>query len=264
MTAETTESATEQEPDHELEKMSFLDHLEELRKRLLYSFIAVFAAFLVCWNFAPQIFAKLQEPLARYLPPGDSLAYTRLTAPFFLYMKVAFFAGLFLAAPVILWQIWQFISPGLYRKERRYALPFIFFGALFFVAGGYFGFRFLLPSTCAFFVETGKNFKQMVTIDDYFSFASLIILATGIVFETPIFVFFLARIGIVTPAFLLQKFKYAVVIAFIFAAVITPTPDMVTQLALAIPMILLYLVGVGVAYVFAKPIEAGAAGDPSR
>ncbi|HET7706949.1 MAG TPA: twin-arginine translocase subunit TatC [Thermoanaerobaculia bacterium] len=256
MTAETTEPATEQEPEHELEKMSFLDHLEELRKRLLYSFISVFVAFLVCWNFAPQIFEKLQEPLAQYLPPGDSLAYTRLTAPFFLYMKVAFFAGLFLAAPVILWQIWQFISPGLYKKERRYALPFIFFGALFFVAGGYFGYRFLLPSTCAFFVETGKNFKQMITVDDYFSFASLIILAAGIVFETPIFVFFLARIGIVTPAFLLQKFKYAVLIAFIFAAVITPTPDMVTQFALAVPMIVLYLIGVGVAYLFAKPIEA--------
>jgi sec-independent protein translocase protein TatC len=248
-------TAAAEEPDHELEKMSFLDHLEELRKRLLISFIAVFVAFLICWSFAEQIFEKLQLPLAQYLPPGDSLAYTRLTAPFFLYMKVAFFAGLFLAAPVILWQIWQFISPGLYRKEKRYALPFIIFGALFFIAGGYFGYRYLLPSTCAFFVETGKNFKQVVTVDDYFSFASLIILAAGIVFETPIFVFFLARIGIVTPAFLLQKFKYAVVFAFIFAAIVTPTPDMVTQLALAIPMILLYLLGVAVAFLFAKPVS---------
>ena len=258
MTAGTREYAADgsEEPDHELPRMSFLDHLEELRKRLLISFVAVFVAFLVCWSFAEQIFEKLQLPLAQYLPPGDSLAYTRLTAPFFLYMKVAFFAGLFLAAPVILWQIWQFISPGLYRKEKRYALPFIIFGALFFVAGGYFGYRYLLPSTCAFFVETGKNFKQVVTVDDYFSFASLIILAAGIVFETPIFVFFLARIGIVTPAFLLQKFKYAVVFAFIFSAVITPTPDMVTQLALAIPMILLYLLGVGVAFLFGKPISA--------
>ena len=254
MTAGTTESAAEPDRDQELEKMSFLDHLEELRKRLLISFVAVFVAFLVCWSFAPQIFEKLQEPLAQYLPPGDSLAYTRLTAPFFLYMKVAFFAGLFLAAPVILWQIWQFISPGLYRKERRYALPFIFFGALFFTVGGYFGYRFLLPSTCAFFVETGKNFKQVVTVDDYFSFASMIILAAGIVFETPIFVFFLARIGIVTPAFLMQKFKYAVVLSFVIAAVVTPTPDMVTQSALAVPMILLYLLGVAVAYLFAKPV----------
>ena len=253
MTADTT-SDLSAEPDHELPKMSFLDHLEELRKRLLYSFLAVFAGFLICWGFADEIFEQLQLPLAQYLPPGDSLAYTRLTAPFFLYMKVAFFAGLFLAAPVVLWQIWMFIAPGLYRRERRYALPFIFFGALFFIAGGYFGYRYLLPTTCQFFIETGKDFKQVVTVDDYFGFASLIILAAGIVFETPIFVFFLARIGIVTPAFLMQKFKYAVVFAFIFAAVITPTPDMVTQLALAIPMILLYLLGVGVAYVFGKPV----------
>lgn len=255
MTADTSSDlGADRDQDHELPRMSFLDHLEELRKRLLYSFLAVFGGFLVCWGFADEIFEKLQLPLAQYLPPGDSLAYTRLTSPFFLYMKVGFFAGLFVAAPIVLWQIWMFISPGLYRKERRYALPFIFFGALFFIAGGYFGYRYLLPATCEFFVEAGKDFKQVVTVDDYFSFASLIILAAGIVFETPIFVFFLARIGIVTPAFLMQKFKYAVVFAFIFAAVITPTPDMVTQLALAIPMILLYLLGVGVAYLFAKPV----------
>ena len=259
MTADTqpgSDAAAEDgtEPDSELRKMSFLDHLEELRKRLLISFIAVFVAFLLCWSLADEIFAILQQPLQQFLAPGDALAYTRITAPFFLYMKVAFFAGLFVASPVILLQIWMFISPGLYKRERRYALPFIVFGALFFIAGGYFGYRFLLPSTCAFFIETGKNFKQVITVDDYFSFASLIILAAGIVFETPIFVFFLARIGIVTPAFLLQKFKYAVLLAFIFSAIITPTPDMVTQLALAIPMVLLYLLGVGVAFLFAKPV----------
>lgn len=256
MTAGSTEyGEQEREREQELSKMSFLDHLEELRKRLLYSFLAIFGAFLLCWGFADDLFQILQRPLAQYLPPGDTLAYTRLTAPFFLYMKVAFFAGLFLASPFVLWQIWMFISPGLYRKEKRYALPFILFGALFFTTGGYFGYRYLLPTTCAFFVETGKNFKQVVTVDDYFGFASMIILASGIVFLTPIFVFFLARIGIVTPAFLMQKFKYAVVFAFIFAAVITPTPDMVTQLALAIPMLVLYLLGVGVAYVFAPKIE---------
>lgn len=240
------------DPDAELPKMGFLDHLEELRKRLLYSFIAVAVGFFACWAFAEPIFAKLQEPLTQFLPAGDKLAYTRLTAPFFLYMKVAFFAGLFLAAPVILLQVWLFIAPGLYKKERRLAAPFIIFGSVFFLIGGYFGYRFLLPATCSFFVETGKQFKQMVTVDDYFSFASLIILATGLVFETPILIFFLARLGIVTPAFLMQKFKYAIVLAFIIAAIITPTPDIVTQAALAVPMILLYLIGVGVAFLFAK------------
>ena len=247
-------TADELDPEAELPKMTFLDHLEELRKRLVVAFIAVAVGFLACWTWAEPIFAKLQEPLTQFLPPGDKLAYTRLTAPFFLYMKVAFFAGLFLAAPVVLLQLWLFIAPGLYKKERRLAAPFIIFGTLFFLMGGYFGYRFLLPATCSFFVETGKQFKQMVTVDDYFGFASVIILATGVVFETPILIFFLARLGIVTPAFLMQKFKYAVVLAFVISAVITPTPDMVTQAALAVPMIILYLIGIGVAYVFAKPV----------
>jgi sec-independent protein translocase protein TatC len=250
-----TDATTPTDPDAELTKMSFLDHLEELRKRLLVSFIAIGVGFFICWSFAEPIFAKLQEPLTKFLAPGDKLAYTRLTAPFFLYMKVAFFAGIFLAAPVVLLQVWMFIAPGLYKKERRLAAPFIIFGSLFFILGGYFGYRFLLPATCNFFVETGKQFKQMVTVDDYFSFASTIILACGLVFETPILIFFLARLGIVTPAFLMQKFKYAIVLAFVIAAVVTPTPDMVTQAALAVPMILLYLIGVAVAYLFGKPVE---------
>jgi sec-independent protein translocase protein TatC len=255
VTDRTMDEPLENDPESELPKMGFLDHLEELRKRLLISFIAVAVGFAACWAFAEPIFAVIQAPLTRFLPPGDKLAYTRLTAPFFLYMKVAFFAGLFVAAPVILAQLWLFIAPGLYKKERRLALPFIIFGSLFFIMGGYFGYRFLLPATCSFFVETGKQFKQMVTVDDYFSFASTIILATGVVFETPILIFFLARLGIVTPAFLMQKFKYAVVLSFVIAAVVTPTPDMVTQSALAIPMILLYLIGVGVAFLFGKKHE---------
>ncbi len=242
-------------PEDELPKMTFLDHLEELRKRLMLSLLAVAAGFLACWAFAEPIFAQLQAPLTAFLPPGDTLAYTRLTAPFFLYMKVAFFAGLFVASPVVLLQLWLFIAPGLYKRERRLAAPFIIFGTLFFVLGGYFGYRFLLPATCSFFVETGKQFKQMITVDDYFSFASTIILATGVVFETPILIFFLARLGIVTPAFLMQKFKYAIVLSFVISAVVTPTPDMVTQAALAIPMILLYLIGVGVAFLFGKKVE---------
>ena len=249
MTADT------QDPEAELPKMSFLDHLEELRKRLLVSMIAVAVGFFACWAFAETIFGYLQAPLTRFLPPGDKLAFTRLTAPFFLYMKVAFFAGIFVAAPVILLQLWLFIAPGLYKKERRMAAPFIIFGSLFFIIGGYFGYRYLLPATCSFFVETGKQFKQMVTVDDYFGFASTIILACGVVFETPILIFFLARLGIVTPAFLMQKFKYAIVLSFVISAIVTPTPDMVTQAALAIPMILLYLIGVAVAFLFAKPVE---------
>jgi sec-independent protein translocase protein TatC len=245
---------SEDETERELPKMSFLEHLEELRKRLIVSIVALGVAFLLCWNFADKIFAFLEKPLAKFMTPGDKLVYTRLTEPFMLYMKVAFFAGIFLASPIILYQVWLFIAPGLYKKERSYAAPFIIFASLFFIAGGYFGYRILLPGTCAFFLETGRQFKQMIKADEYFSFASTIILATGLVFETPILIFFLARLGIVTPAFLMQKLKYAIVLAFIIAAVVTPTPDMVTQTALALPMIGLYLLGVGIAYVFGKKV----------
>jgi len=243
-----------EEAEHELPKMSFLEHLEELRKRLIVSIVALGVAFLLCWNFADRIFRWLSLPLAKFLPPGDKLVFTRLTEPFMLYMKVAFFTGIFIASPVILWQLWLFISPGLYKRERRYAAPFIIIASLFFIVGGYFGWRVLLPGTCAFFLETGKQFKQMIKADEFFSFASTIILATGLVFETPILIFFLARLGIVTPAFLLQKAKYAVVLAFIISAVVTPTPDMVTQTALALPMIGLYFLGVGIAYMFGKKV----------
>lgn len=240
--------------ERDLKKMSFLDHLEELRRRLLFSLMAIAAGFFVCWRFADTLFAWIESPLTPYLH-GDKLAFTKLTGPFFLYMKVAFFAGLFLTSPIVLHQIWLFISPGLYKRERRYAAPFIIFASLFFVAGGYFGWKFLLPATVGFFLETGASFRQVVTIDDYFSFASMIILACGLVFETPILIFFLARLGVVTPAFLLQKSKYAIVLAFIIAAIVTPTPDMVTQTALAVPMIILYFLGVGVAYAFGKKYD---------
>src|SRR5688572_9787315 len=125
----------------ELPKMSFLEHLDELRKRLLYSVLALMVGFLICWSFAPRIFGLLEQPVLQFLPPGEKLAYTRLTTPFFLYMKVAFFAGIFVASPIILWQLWRFIAPGLYSRERRYAAPFITFATLFFAGGGYFGYR---------------------------------------------------------------------------------------------------------------------------
>jgi sec-independent protein translocase protein TatC len=245
-------------PERELRKMSFLEHLEELRKRLIVSFIAIGGAFIGCWYVADRIFIWIQQPLVMFLPPGDQkLAYTHLTEPFMLYMKVAFFSGIFVASPIIMWQVWRFISPGLYKRERRYAAPFIIFASLFFLLGGYFGYRVILPGACAFFVETGKHggFKQMIKVDEYFSFASTLILAAGAVFETPILIFFLARLGVVTPAFLLQKSKWAIVLSFIIAAIITPSPDMVNQTLLAVPMIALYFLGVGVAYVFGKKYD---------
>jgi sec-independent protein translocase protein TatC len=250
-----TATAPADDPEQDLPKMSFLEHLEELRKRLIISCVALAAGFLACWRFAETIFEILQVPLAQFLPPGEKLVYTRLTEPFMLYMKVAFYAGIFLASPIILLQLWMFISPGLYSRERRYAAPFIFFASIFFIGGGYFGWRFLLPATCRFFIETGQHFRQMIKADDFFSFASTIILASGLVFETPILIFFLSRIGIVTPAFLLQKSKYAIVGSFIISAIVTPTPDWVTCVALALPMIALYYIGVLISWMFARKIE---------
>jgi sec-independent protein translocase protein TatC len=237
--------------DHELPKMSFLDHLEELRKRLLVSMIAVLAGFFLSWHYAEQIFGWIAAPLSQYMH-GDKLAYTRLTEPFMLYMKVAFFAGIFIASPIIILQIWLFIAPGLYKRERQWAVPFILFATLFFLGGGYFGYRLLLPATCKFFLDTGSQFKQMIKADEYFSFASTVILAAGVVFETPVLIFLLARIGIVTPVFLMRGWKIAIVGSFIIAAFVTPTPDMVMQSALALPMIALYFLGVGIAFVFGK------------
>jgi sec-independent protein translocase protein TatC len=235
-----------------LPKMSFLDHLEELRKRLIYVAASLLVGFIICWNYAPEIFAWIEKPVLQYLPKGDHLAYTRLTSPFMLYMKVAFFAGIFLATPFILLQLWLFISPGLYKRERLLALPFIVFATVFFIGGSFFGYEYIFPMACKFFVEVGKDFKQVITIDEYFSFASKLIFGMGLVFETPILIFFLAHLGIVTPGFLMRKIKYAIVLSFIVAAIVTPTPDMVTQTALALPMIGLYLLGVGIAYLFGK------------
>ena len=234
-----------------LEELSFLQHLDELRRRLIIVFASLIASFLACWSFAPTIFSIIQQPVTRYLPDGQ-LAFTSLTGPFLLYMKVALFAGVFLASPVIILQIWLFIRPGLYRRERRYAVPFIFFSSAFFIVGGYFGFRVVLPLACQFFVDMGSGFDDVITIDDYFSFASRLVLGLGLVFETPILIFFLARLGLVTPGFLIRNFKYAVLIIFIIAAVITPTPDIVTQSALALPMIVLYLLGVTIAWLFGR------------
>lgn len=248
---DAAEAASPVADDAQLPRMSFLEHLEELRKRILYSIIALIVAFFICWGFAQEIFHYIERPVLQFLPEGEKLAFTRLTSPFFLYMKVAFLGAIFLAAPFVLWQVWSFISPGLYKKERRLAAPFIIFASLFFIFGGWFGYTYIFPIACKFFIEMGRDFQQVITIDDYFAFASKMILGMGLVFETPIIIFFFARLGLVTPAFLIQKFKYAILIIFVLAAIITPTPDMVTQTALAVPMVLLYLLGIGIAYVFA-------------
>jgi sec-independent protein translocase protein TatC len=240
----------------ELPRMTLLEHLDELRRRILNSVITLLVAFLVCWYFSPQIFSWLERPIMEVLPEGEKLAFTDLTGPFMLYVKVALIAAVFLASPVLLTQVWLFIRPGLYRRERRLALPFIVFTTLFFVLGGYFGYRIAFPLVVRFLLGVGEDFKQVVTIQSYMSMMTKILLGLGLVFEMPMLIFFLARLGLVTARKLIKWFRWAVLAIFVVAAIITPTPDVATQTVFAVPMILLYLLGVVVAALFGKKADA--------
>ena len=169
-------------------------------------------------------------------------------------MKMSFFVGIFIAAPYILYQVWAFIAPGLYAHEKAYALPFILFGSFFFIAGGAFGHFYMFPVTFRFLGSYGGTDMQFLPkVDEYYTFYSWFLLGLGLVFQLPVVIFVLARIGLVTPMFLLRQFKFAVLGSFIIAAVITPTPDVVNQTMLALPMCGLYLLGVGVAWLFGRP-----------
>jgi sec-independent protein translocase protein TatC len=239
-----------------LPRMTLLNHLDELRRRILHSVIALFVAFLGSWYFAPQVFRWLERPILEVLPEGEQLAFTELSAPFMLYIKVALLTAVFVASPFLLLQLWLFLRPGLYRRERRLALPFILFSSLFFIAGGYFGYLVAFPMVVRFLLEVGEDFKQVVTIGTYFAMMSKILLGLGLVFEMPMMIFFFARLGLVNARQLLRWFRWAVLAIFVTAAVITPTPDIATQTVFAVPMIFLYLLGVAVAAVFGKKRDA--------
>lgn len=238
--------------EEELPRMGFFQHLEELRKRLLVSLLAIFGGFLASWYWAPRIFDFLARPIRSVLPPGQNLAYTRLTEPFLMYFRVALLAGILISSPIVLWQVWLFISPALYRREKRYVLPFVGFGVLFFLSGCAFAYYEAFPLVVRFLIGVGQPFQAVITINEYLSMATKLILGLGLCFEMPILVFFLARLGIVSERWLLKKFKYAVLIIFVVAAVITPTPDVATQCVFALPMIALYLLGILIAWLFRR------------
>jgi sec-independent protein translocase protein TatC len=241
----------------ELPRMTLLDHLDELRRRILNSAIAIVAAFIGCWYFSPDIFRWLERPFLEAVPEGERLAFTDLSGPVRLDLKVALLAAVFVASPVVLSQVWLFIRPGLYRRERRLALPFIFFTSLFFVAGGYFGYLVAFPMVVRFLLGFGGDFRQVVTVQTYFGMMTKILLGLGLVFEMPMLIFFLARLGIVNARKLVRWFRWAVLLMFVAAAIITPTPDVATQTVFAVPMILLYLLGIVVAAVFGKRDDEG-------
>ena len=236
-------------------KMSFLDHLDELRTRLITSFVALAAGFLVCWGFITPIFDFIMEPLAAVLEEGVRMIYTSAPEYFFLQLKMAALAGLILATPVVMSQVWLFIAPGLYAHEKKFAIPFVVFASFFFIAGTLFGHYVLFQVAWAFFAGFGAENEYVAftpRLQDAFSLYVRLVLACGVIFQLPTLVFFLARMGVASPRFLIRNFKYAFLLCFVFAAILTPTPDPVTMTVMAGPMIALYVLSIGIAWVFRR------------
>jgi sec-independent protein translocase protein TatC len=239
-------------------KMPLTAHLEELRWRLIRSLIAITVAFIVTYNLADQLFAFLTRPLLAMAPGPVELIGTGVTEAFFTKLKVSFIAAVFAASPVLFYQAWMFVAPGLYDQEKRYARPFVFFATIFFLAGASFCYWVVFPVGFRFFVEEYQaiGVSPSIRISEYLSFASRMLLAFGITFELPVVTFFLARIGVVTHQTMLSYARYAVLVMFIVAAVLTPGPDIASQLLMVGPLLLLYVVSIGVAYFFAAPKPA--------
>ncbi len=231
-------------------KMSFLEHLDELRKRIVNSCIAIAVGIALTFAFIDRIFNFVLAPTRKALPPGVRLIYTQPGEAFSLYITVALIAGAVVAAPYIMYQVWLFIAPGLYANEKRMALPFVFFTTIGFLLGAAFNHYVAFPFMMAFFASFNTpDLAFMPKLDDVFGLYTKMLLGMGIIFQMPTVVLFLARLRLVTAHFLVQQFKYAVLIIFIIAAVITPTGDPSTQAIFAAPMVGLYLLSIAVAWI---------------
>jgi sec-independent protein translocase protein TatC len=249
------------------EKQPFLSHLEELRSRLIACAIAVGIGFAISYFFSERLFQVLVTPLKANMPEGDRLIFTSLPEMFFTYIKTAFIMGILLAAPVIFYELWMFIAPGLYQRERRFVIPFVVFSSILFVGGGLFGYFIVFPFGFRFFLGFANEYIQALpSVKQYFSFSVKLLLAFGIVFELPVVIFFLAKMGLVTPKFLRQKRKYAILLTFVMAAILTP-PDVITQCMMAGPLIILYEIGILIARIAGRKkaaddetVEEGAKG----
>ena len=230
----------------DLPGMSLMEHLDELRRRIIPSADYLIAGFAIAWIFRIQLLHFLQEPLLKI---GKSLVFTHPMDALNLYLYVALLAGAIIASPFILYQVWLFIAPGLYQKEKRFVIPFMAATVSLFLLGAAFGYYYVLPGAIKILViQFGHDFTPMITIEDYSSFFLSIILGLGISFELPILIFFLALFGIVSPRFLWKNIRYAILAVFIVAAVICPSPDPWTMCIYAIPMLALYVVGILVAW----------------
>src|SRR5579863_7122200 len=234
-----------------INSMPLLAHLEELRKRIILSVLGVLVGFISCWSFADRIFGLMQEPIVQALRRhglGGGLVYLNPTEPFNLYLEVAFVAGLFVASPFVFYQLWLFIAPGLYRTEKRYVLPFLLSTVGLFIAGGLFGYKMVYPASLDFLIGYGERFQPMITIGEYTKLFATIIISLGLMFEMPILVLFLALMRVITVKWMWRNLRYSVLVIFIVAAIITPTPDILNMCLFAAPMLALYVVSMGVAW----------------
>lgn len=234
--------------------MTLTEHLEELRWCLLRSVLAVLLGSTVCYFFSNAIFAFMVAPLREYLQPGQGLIGTSVTEAFFSEIKIAIAAGVLFTCPYIFYQIWRFIAPGLSGGEKRLVLPFVLCATLFFLGGAYFCYRIVLPVAFKYFVEQYNTMGVLpaIRIGEYFTFFFRMVLAFGITFELPVFTFFLVRLGLWNYRLMIRSFRYAIIGIFVLAAMLTPTPDIINQSLLALPMLVLYVASIGVAYVWRR------------
>ena len=236
----------------ENEKAPFTSHLEELRSRLIVCFSAIGVAFVGAYFFKEKLFELLMKPLTDVMGEGEKLIFTNLPEAFFVYLKTAFLASVLAASPVILFQFWKFVAPGLYTKERQVLLPVVFLCSFFFIGGSLFGYFIVFPYGFQFFLGFATEFiRPLPSMKEYFSFASKVLIAFGVVFELPLIITLFARLGFVSVDFLKKNRKYALLLFFTVAAILTP-PDVVTQIMMAVPLMVLYEISIIGARIFAR------------
>ena len=234
-------------------KMSFLDHLDELRKRIIYAAISIGVGFVIAFFFHNELFDFVMRPLQSGLPAGQTLIYTEPTEAFVLHLTIAAIAGLVIALPLVMTQVWLFIAPGLYSHEKKMAIPFVLMSSIFFTAGAAFSHYVVFPLTWKFFVSFKTDYLTfMPRIEPAFSLYIKMLLAFGAVFQMPTIVLFLAKMGVVTAGFLWKHTKYAFLIIVIVSAVVTPDGGGVSLVAMSVPLFFLYLFSIMLAWIFGK------------
>src|SRR3989475_10367926 len=238
-----------------MRSISLMAHLEELRKRIIFSVVGVLVGFLSCWSYADHIFGLMQQPIIQALRDhgfSGGLVYLNPTEPFNLYLEVGLVAGLFAASPFVFYQVWLFIAPGLYRNEQRYVLPFLVSTAGLFIAGGFFGYKLVYPASLDFLIGYGQRFQPMITIGEYTKVFLTVIVGLGVIFEMPILVFFLALMRVITARWMCRNLRYSILVIFVVAAIVTPTTDNLNMCLFAAPMVGLYGISIGLAWVVTR------------